>query len=59
MKSVIAKGHDQLTEVCVVENVMEVVFSSREWSQLVELCDLLEPFAEITEKLQAGKVSTM
>lgn len=57
IKSVVGKGYDNLTELCTAENRTEVIFSNREWSQLVELCDLLEPFAEATDKLQAEKVS--
>ena len=57
VKSVVAKEHDLLTEVCTAENRPEVVFSSREWDLLNEMENLLEPIVEATDKLQAKKVS--
>jgi hypothetical protein len=40
-----------VTEICS-EEFRDLVFSTREWSQLSELADILSPFSEATDLTQ-------
>ena len=46
-----------LNAISVSENQNECVFSNREWAQLTDLAQLLEPFREATDLLQGDHVS--
>ena len=47
-----------LTEVCG-NGFSEVVFAAREWNLLIEICDVLKPFADATDLTQGDKCVTI
>lgn len=51
LKALLKLDHHVLTEVCS-EEFNNVVFTTREWSQLGELADILAPFSEATDLTQ-------
>ncbi|KAJ7990613.1 hypothetical protein DPEC_G00302210 [Dallia pectoralis] len=50
--------HKDLTEMCIVD-FENVVFTSREWNQLKDLCAVLSPFSEATELTEGEKSVTI
>lgn len=47
LKALITLDHGAITEMC--SNTENLVFSTREWAQLKDLCALLEPFSDATD----------
>lgn len=59
LKSVIKCEHLKLSTVLEDTGHKEVAFTTREWSQIRELVDVLEPFGEATDLTQGEKVVTI
>ncbi|KAJ8334008.1 hypothetical protein SKAU_G00413270 [Synaphobranchus kaupii] len=57
-KALTALDHKALTEMCS-EDYENVVFSTRTWNQLKELCAILEPFSEATDLTEGEKSVTI
>ena len=56
-KSIKQKGLQELNSVSKTTKKSELVFTQREWDQITELIDILEPFQDYTDKLQGDQVS--
>ena len=59
IQAVLSKGMTEINTICTSQSKAEVALSPKEWAQLKELSDLLEPFAQATDELQADKVSRL
>ena len=58
LKSVIDKGLAPLNAVSREAEHTECVFSHKEWDQLTELVEILEPFKDYTDQLQGEEVKS-
>lgn len=56
INAVLSKGMVELNTISADEKRNELVFSSKQWAQLKELSELLEPFKVSTDELQADQV---
>lgn len=59
MKAVTSSEHQGLCNLAEDQGHKELVFTPREWSQLKELVDILEPFLDATDLTQGQKVVTI
>lgn len=57
VQSVLKRGFTELNSVARTTKNMALLFSTRDWEQLIELCEILDPFAEYTDLLQGEEVS--
>lgn len=57
LKALTTFDHRGITEMC--SDTENVVFSTREWAQLNDLCALLEPFSEATDLTEGDTVVTI
>ena len=58
LQSIIKLGLHSLNEVCQ-DDFSEVSFSGREWNMMIDVCDILKPFAEATDLTQGDKSVTI
>lgn len=59
IKSLISLDMKKLCDVLEAQGQKHLVFSAREWAQLNELVDLLDPFLEATSLTEGDKVVTI
>ena len=59
IKSVLALDAKQLSDVLDAQGLKHLTFSAREWSQLRELAEVLDPFLEATTLTEGDKVITI
>ncbi|RXN07736.1 neoverrucotoxin subunit alpha-like protein [Labeo rohita] len=57
LKALTTLDHRSITEMC--RDTENLVFSSREWAQLTDLCALLEPFSEATDLTEGDTAVTI
>lgn len=57
LKALVTLDHRAVTEMC--SDVEHLVFSAREWTQLKDLCDLLEPFSDATDLTEGDQQVTI
>ena len=58
LQSFVTLGLDPLNEVCR-DDFPEVSFSGREWNKMIDVCDILSPFAEATDLTQGNNSVTV
>ena len=59
IKSILDLDFKMLSDMLEAQGLKNLVFSMREWSQLGELVDILEPFLEATTLTEGDKVVTL
>lgn len=59
LKSVVNCDHLKLSTVLTDGGHKEMIFTAREWNQIGELVDVLQPFAEATDLTQGEKIVTI
>lgn len=59
VKCVVVLGHQALTELVEAEGHKEVVFSKKDWTQLEELVEVMEPLYEATVLCEGEKSVTI
>lgn len=59
LKAVLNCDHQKLSNVLEVGGHREAVFTAREWNQIRELVDVLQPFGEATDLTQGEKIVTI
>lgn len=57
IKALTTLDHRSITEMC--SDTENLVFPSREWAQLTDLCALLEPFSEATDLTEGDTAVTI
>lgn len=56
LKCIPDKGLQELNGVATAAKKMDVLFTKKEWDQISELIDILEPFKYYTDLLQGDQV---
>lgn len=56
INAVLCKGFNDINNLSRLDNRRNLIFTKNDWEQLTEICEILEPFREQTDALQAEKV---
>jgi hypothetical protein len=59
IQAIVSLDQQELTTMLENDGHRNLIFTPREWAQLTELCDILEPFAEATNITQGNKTATI